>query len=355
MKQRILWICATVIVIIIYHICYGLNTLLPTNINWLMSARHDWGTHYLGWAFFKNEAWHFPLGQVNGYNYPVGTNVGFTDSIPLMAIFFKLFAPLLSGDFQYFGIWLFLCHLLAAYFTILLFRLFKINFVITLAAAAFIAANPVLIHRGMHPALCAQWLLIACTYFYFLTPKITRPNKILVYQFVVLTLSSLINPYLCAIVMGFTFATPVKLCFIDKVLARKQFFIYLAISVLSVLLIWYITGMISFGKKEDLGVGGAYGLYTMNLNSLYNAGGWSALTHAFDWVSWHQYEGFMYLGAGILLLVLILFLYHAFSFIKGRIQKSKSSEKASIRNTRNNRLTPLLVLVALCAYSLFLL
>jgi hypothetical protein len=115
-KSWLPWIVATIAVIIIFHISYGLSALQPSNVSWLMTVRHDWGTHYLGWAFYKNEPWQFPLGKVDGYNFPVGTNVGYTDSIPLLAIFFKVFAPLLSSDFQYFGIWLFLCHLLAAYF-----------------------------------------------------------------------------------------------------------------------------------------------------------------------------------------------------------------------------------------------
>ncbi len=308
-------------------------------------ARHDWGTHYLGWAFYKNEPWHFPLGKVMGYNYPVGTNVGFTDSIPLLAIFFKLLAPVLSNDFQYFGIWLFSCHLLAAYFTVLLLRLFKVNAVVILVAAIFIAANPVLIHRGMHPALCAQWMLIACIYFYFLDPTLYT-GKILRYQFVVLMLSALINPYLCLMVAGFTFAIPIKLCFIDKTIPKKRFLVYLVGSLVCAAFLWYITGMISFGRKEDLGVGGAYGLYTMNLNSLYNAGGWSTLTHSYDWVSWHQYEGFMYLGAGILLLVLLLIIYSIFVFIDRRRKTEKYPAKKGIGK---KSLIPLLALVLLYA------
>jgi hypothetical protein len=346
MKKWLLFLLSTIGVIIIFQICYGLAILRPSNINWLMTARHDWGTHYLGWAFYKNEPWHFPLGKILGYNYPVGTNVGFTDSIPLMAIFFKLFAPLLSGDFQYFGIWLFSCHLLAAYFTILLFRVFRVNDLITLVATIFIAANPVIIHRGMHPALCAQWMLIACIYFYFLNSQTTKPDKILRYQFIVLMLSALINPYLCLMVAGFTFATPVKLCFIDKVIKRKKFFVYIAVSLLCAAFIWYITGMISFGRKEDLGVGGAYGLYTMNLNSLYNAGGFAALTHSYEWVSWHQYEGFMYLGAGVLLLSLLLILYYMIVFVSDRNKPDKTVLK---ERPGKKTIIPLMVLVVLYA------
>src|SRR5687768_7137938 len=104
--NRILPISCFLAVLIIYHFAYGFNTLIPTNIDWLMAVLHDWGTHYLGWHFFKNEPWQFPIGNVSNYYAPLGTNVGFTDSIPLLAIFFKLFASILPENFQYFGLWL---------------------------------------------------------------------------------------------------------------------------------------------------------------------------------------------------------------------------------------------------------
>ena len=163
-----LWISATIIVIIFFQVIYGLETLMPTNISWLMTVLHDWGQHYLGWQFFKEEPWQFPLGHISKLYYPVGTNVGFTDSIPLLAIFFKIFASILPDDFQYFGLWLFACHLLAAYYTILICRLFNVNTLFTLFAVMFIAANPVLVYRNMHPALCAHWMLLASIYYYFL-------------------------------------------------------------------------------------------------------------------------------------------------------------------------------------------
>ena len=104
MNSKTLYVTSFLAVVIIFHISYGLQILIPGNNSWLMTARHDWGTHYLAWEFYKSEPWNFPLGKMVGYNYPVGTNIGYTDSIPFLAIFFKLFAPLLSSDFQYFGI-----------------------------------------------------------------------------------------------------------------------------------------------------------------------------------------------------------------------------------------------------------
>lgn len=344
MKKWMIWIVTTLAVIVIYQLCYGVITLRPSNINWLMSAHEDWGTHYLGWAYYKSEPWHFPLGKITGYNFPVGTNVGFTDSIPLMAIFFKLFAPLLPGDFQYFGIWLFLCHLLASYFTILLCRLFKLNWLVSFAAAIFITASPVLIYRGMHPALCAQWLLIASIYFYFLNPKNTAPKKILLFQLIVLSLSALINPYLCWMVLGFTFATPLKLWIFEKAITRKQVLIYLCVSLVSIVFLWYITGLVEFGKKEDLGVGGAYGLYALNLNSLFNSGGFSSYFQQLKMVSWHQYEGYMYLGLGMYLLIFVLFIYNFVVIVK---LKLNDENKIKTDLSGNRKLIPLYVLVSL--------
>src|SRR6185369_11115795 len=185
-EKNWLLITSGIAVIIIFHFAYGLEIIVPGNISWLMMIHHDWGAHYLGWYFYRNEPWHFPLGEINNLFYPIGTNVGFTDSIPLLAIPFKLFAVFLPDDFQYFGIWLFSCHLLAAYFTIRLFKLFKVNQVLTFMAVLFITANPVLIYRGMHPAISAHWLLIASIYLYFLNPNDVKPQKILLYQFILL-------------------------------------------------------------------------------------------------------------------------------------------------------------------------
>ena len=348
MKKYAIWILAAIAVIIIFEVSYGLRTLLPGNISWLMTARHDWGTHYLGWAFYKDEPWSFPLGKIIGYNYPIGTNVGFTDSIPFLAIFFKIFSPLLSSDFQYFGIWLFLCHILAAYFTILLCRLFKLNWIVTLAASIFIASSPVLLYRGMHPALCGQWMLIAGIYFYFLDRQGSNWKKILLYQYMLLCFSATINPYLCAMVIGFSFATPIKLCFYKKYISWKYLVIYIAVSLFSVLLLWYITGMVSFGNQENFGIAGAYGLYGLNLNSLINPVGYSPLLPQLKQVSWHQYEGFMYLGAGMLLLLVVFFLYFVYAYVLRKIYKAETSKAKPARDFSN---LPLWVLII--AYSAF--
>lgn len=344
MKKNLLLIASLIAVIILFQVCYGLKAVVPGNINWLMMARHDWGQHYLGWYFYRNEPWHWPLGHMNNFLYPLGTNIGFTDSIPLLAIFFKIFAPLLPDDFQYLGMWLLACHLLAAFFTIKLFNHFKVNPFITFLAVIFVAANPVLVYRGLHPALCGQWLLIASIYVYCMDPAVVGRGKILGYQLILLTVASLINPYLCWMVLGFTVATAIKLWWYEKAISWKYLLAYLAVSLFSIFLLWYMVGMVSFGKKEDLGVGGAYGLYSLNLNALYDAGGFSALVPQQKQVSWHQYEGYMYLGLGMFLLVFVLLCWRLWLFMKRRTAPQQALPPAT---GSNKRFIPLLVLAIL--------
>jgi hypothetical protein len=338
MKPSWLLILSLLAVILIFHICYGLEILVPTNVSWLMTAMHDWGTHYLGWYFYRNESWHFPLGKVYTYFYPIGTNVGFTDSIPLFAIVFKIFAPILPEDFQYFGIFLFLCHLLTAYYTIRLLQNFQVRPLYIFLGVVFMAANPVLIYRGLHPALCAHWLIIACVYVYFLDPVYIKAQRILIYQCVLLVISGLINPYLCFMVLGFSFFTALKLWLYDKSITLFVFFSYQIGSVFFLLFTWFIIGMITIGSKEDLGVSGGYGLYSLNLNSLYNPSGFSKLLPALKQVSWHQYEGYMYLGAGIFFLLIGLLLYKLYAIL---VKK----EREVTLKVNSRKLIPLGILV----------
>ena len=347
MKNKLLWVGVTITALTIFQLSYGFHTLEPTNISWLMTVRHDWGTHYLGWAFYKNEPWQFPLGHVRDYFYPLGTNVGFTDSIPLFAIFFKLFAPLMGQNFQYFGLWLLLCYLLAAGYSVLLLKQFNVQPFLIFAGALLITANPVLLYRGLHPALCGQFLFIASLFVYFIKPGTKTTNYILNYQLALLILAGLINPYLCFMVLGFSLATPLRLLSENRI-SRARFGIYLAVSVFLLLLSWYLIGMVEFGKKEDLGVSGGFGLYGMNLNSLFNPSGYSSLLPQLKQVSWHQYEGFMYLGSGIMFLGCVAL---ALRFWKGHERLATPGQTVWTRTVNGVRIWPLCMILIL--YTLF--
>ncbi|HOV13874.1 MAG TPA: DUF6311 domain-containing protein, partial [Spirochaetota bacterium] len=89
---------------------FGIKVLDVTYIDWITDG-FDLQQHYFGWSFFRNDTWHFPLGKTINYGYPFGISVVYTDSIPLFAIFFKLFKGILPEQFQYFGIFSLMCFI----------------------------------------------------------------------------------------------------------------------------------------------------------------------------------------------------------------------------------------------------
>lgn len=328
---------SALLIIIAYHIFFGLETILPTNINWLMSARHDWGQHYLGWAFYRHEPWTLPLGEIDSLIYPAGTNVGYWDSIPLLAIFFKIFSALLPEDFQYLGLWMLSCYLMAGYYTIKICRLYTTNALYIIIAVLFVACNPVLVYRGLHPALCAHWFIIAAIYHYLKPVSAQNAWQVNRSQILLAVVSSLINPYICAMVLGFSVILPLRHYFYDKVLSLKKVLLYIAGTLASVLVLWLLVGMVSLGGNSF--EGGGYGILSFNLNSLYNGSGFALLLPQMEWQNPGQYEGYMYLGAGMMAAIIIALAYLLFT------------GKAISIFKRNKYLIPLFVLALL--YTLF--
>ncbi len=318
-KDVVYLVIITFVLVIFYHFRYGLGMLVPTNIGWLM--HHDWAQHYLGWYFFRHEPWTFPLGDLQGYFYPVGTNVGFTDSIPLLAILIKPFSTWLPENFQYLGPWLFLCHILLAWFTLKLTSRFAIPGWQQLLITLLVILNPMLWHRAMHPALCSHWLIMGSFWLYFTKSTEVSPRRLLLYQSALLLLAGSINPYICAMVAPFVIVLTARLYFFDKAITLKLAIGYLTISFFALFVVWFAIGFFVFNSASDLGISGAYGLYAMNLNALYNSFGFSSIIPAFKTVSWHQYESFLYLGFGFLLLFATTFIL----FINDQERRMKTS------------------------------
>ena len=96
----------------VFLVIYGLAPLNPTNENFVLTGylEKDIAQHYAGWKLFRNSDWQFPLGVGQNIEYPYGSSVSYTDSIPLFAIFFKLISPVLPQTFQYFGLFVCLCY-----------------------------------------------------------------------------------------------------------------------------------------------------------------------------------------------------------------------------------------------------
>lgn len=306
-----------------YHFAYGLFTLNPSNTGWLLNAYHDWGQHYLGPAYYRYEPWQFPLGKMNNFYYPVGTNVGFTDSIPLMAFLLKIFDAVLPDDFQYYGFWLFSCMYISAYYTKKILKLYHINNCIILLACVLIVTNPVLIFRGIQASACTHWLFLG-SFYYYLKPT-NRVNVVSNFkkQGLLMLLSTAINPYLAIMTVGFVVVLAIKNYFYDKSISIKQALLFPTISIFIGFLFWVVFGMIEFNNSTDLDVGNIYGtIYSFNLNSFYNSYGfYSKFIPQLGMLNEQQHEGFAYLGLGLIVIVLISLITFIYFLITKQVKK----------------------------------
>lgn len=141
----------------------GPRPLYPTNIAWLRIG--DPAQHFLGWHFFRNSDWSFPIGLNPSYGLELSNAVLFSDSIPLLAFLFKPFSSYLSEPFQYFGIWLLTCFILQAWIGWKLVGLVSNNGVIRVLGAGLFAFAPPMISRVLgHLSLVGHFVVLAALY-----------------------------------------------------------------------------------------------------------------------------------------------------------------------------------------------
>lgn len=140
----------------------GGPALNPLNVRFLLDG--DWMQHWMGWLFFRTEPWTFPLGAISSIPYPIGTNIGFTDSNPLVSLLLKPFSSFLPSEFQFIGPWLALCFVLQGYAGAALASVVTKNRLQQLLGGLLIVLSPVLLTRMGHDTLCAHWLLLGLLY-----------------------------------------------------------------------------------------------------------------------------------------------------------------------------------------------
>ena len=289
------------------------DKIFPTNDEWLYIGLKDMTTAHLGWLFFRFDDWHWPLTLTDNIQYPFKASISYTDSIPWFAIFFKLFSNFLPTNFQYIGLFLLLNFTLQFFWGAQLASLFLSNnyFAAITSGILFMIAPP-LTTRITHIALTSHWLILASIWSYFSLITTHKIKKILILQLFLIFISSGIHPYLSAMIFLIIITSYIQL-YIDKKIKLKQG-LFALVTASSLLIIgWYLFGY--FTSKNSLGNQG-FGWYSTNLNSLINPRNSSLFINSLP-IQTYQYEGYNYLGLGILLLLLITF----FKFLLSREKK----------------------------------
>src|SRR4029077_6700479 len=177
----------------------GSSVIDPQNVKWM---RGDPAQSYLGWAFFRMEKdWTLPLGYASKLNFPDGTPIAFTDSMPIVAVAMKAISKRLPSTFQYLGLIAFANYLLQAFFGYKIgFALLKDRLLAALAGAFFTLAPPFILRTGFHFSLSSQWLILAALWLYLRFDQERDKERTTVIWFCVLFLfAGGITPYIAVL------------------------------------------------------------------------------------------------------------------------------------------------------------
>lgn len=286
--------------VIWFGVIWGWSLLDITNVDWLKIG--DCGTHFYGWMFFKQTDWRFPFGLTDRLTYPYDLSIIYTDSIPLFAILFKLFSPFLPEIFQYFGIWGVMCLILQGTLASLIVYDHNGSFEQNIAISSLAILQPCMIGRMFnHTALAGQWIILLAIYIWLnkQTFSIYR-NRIIAWS-TATALASMIHIYFIPMIVIIMIGDMIEN--ISKLKDIIKEIILMIISCTCGLTALYLLGAMNGNVMIE---GNGLGFYSLNLNTFINSSGWSNILHELPYATKGQYEGFGYIGLGVIALVLFV-------------------------------------------------
>jgi Family of unknown function (DUF6311) len=290
-----------------FLIIAGPRFLDPTNVAWLVGG--DPLQHYLGWAFYRNSPWTWPVGLSPLYGMEFSNSIVFTDSIPLLAIPFKSINQFLPYPFQYLGIWVLLCFVLQAYFAFRLIGLITNSIVIQcLGSILFLFSPPLIFRLSLHESLMGHFIILAALYLN-LKPinEGTEAKKTYSHSLawiVLLSIAVLTHFYLAVMALVLWLADLMRRALVLKSISFKEVLIEIMLALGVMAFVAWQAGY--FAIEGASGATRGFGDFRTNLLALFNSRGWSYFIRPIplrDAVEAATGEGFQYLGAGSLLLL----------------------------------------------------
>lgn len=284
----------------------GVRVLNPFDISWLGG---DSATGYLGWKFFRQEEHlSFPLGWASKLGYPLGEPIAYLDSLPLIATILWPFRHALPADFQYIGPWFVLCVILQFYFGYRISKRLTGGHQLSaiLGGLLFMTAPPFIWRSLGHFPLASHWLILAAFDFYLsAAQRISR--SLMIGGALLCFVAGGINPYITAMVLLVLFAAYLRWLIAADIDPQQDGLSRILFAVLGagLSLALAVSALLIFGflRPGESGYAGAgYKIYSMNLLAPLDPWDYPGLLWNGLSISPNQYEGYNYLGLGIILL-----------------------------------------------------
>ncbi len=337
LKRNYFWLLGFIFGLLVFIQIYGIEPLRVTGDAWIYSGyiENDIAQHYTGWMFFRNSEWTFPLGKALNLGYPEGTNIAYTDSIPIVSIFFKIFRHFLPQTFQFFGLYIFLCFGFQGLMSsILVYEFTHDRAYACISSLIFLFSSCMIDRAFRHTALASHWLILAALCLYFWQEYDNKKSSF--FWFLILNCITLgTHPYLFMMVLPIFIAK--EICVLHNNKKWKRFIYAILINAAGTLGFGWITGL--FGS-EKLSPDKGFGAYSLNLNGIINPTArhiskWSLFMPQLPQLS-TQNDGIYYLGLGILLGMILSILLFIIRISRARFEKKLlSKEKADDHFTLN--------------------
>ena len=338
-KEKKLFIFLFFVPLILFLSIFDYKILDPNYLDWF---KEDTFQHWLGWSFFRETSvFQFPI--LNNYAFGMNSSGSliFSDSIPFLALLFRPFSEFFDFHFQYFGWWILLCVFLQFIISYKIINLVSTSKIYNLIAACFFILSPVFLFRYNmgHESLMAQWIVLIALYLFLQKPR--SPNK---YWLLLILFSLLVHGYFFAMLSIIYFVEMLRNYFLDK--ARLKNILYSFVTLLTSS--FFLMYLIGYFTIDDVFHGG-YGGYRLNLLSIFNPYGSpfgiESLIPQFYFFEKTKnigdFEGFNYLGAGMIFMLIVLLFNKIINFNTNSIVKS----------LKNNYFTILIIFI-ITIYSL---
>ena len=252
--------------------------------------------HVSGWLLFAADAWRFPLLFTQRFAPPDGLPIFMTDSIPLAALVFKPLADLLPEGFHYLGLWHVGLRFGQALAAVYLVRALGARDVISaFVAAGFALLWPATLMRVEHTALGTHWLILLALGHYFRARNWSAIKTTLVFTGTT-SAALLVHPYLLAMILPIHIAETADRMWRTRMWLRPV--LGLTASLFFLVLLAFVMGYLENGFN----LGGGFDIYSMN--ALAPVCGGDMLDCTAPDATGGQYEGFNYLGLGVLIAII---------------------------------------------------
>lgn len=275
--------------------------LLPINFmsgssSYWLAQTEDITAYLAGFNAFFREPWHWPLFRIESLNWPQGTLATFVDIIPLYSVLLKLFAPQSWFPFNPFGYWVVLCIGLQAVSSWWILREAQINsWTFLIVLTTLLLTFPNWNNRFGHLSLFAHWIML---FAFALVLQEQRKRRLPIWSwFALLLCSFFINIYLFLIISLIFITRWIPQLFhrnCSRLIGSSLVMLVIFIAVLGITM-WPLpaaTGAVEYG----------FGVYSLNFLSPFSGGRFLSISpDAFS--SEQHFEGFNYLGLGVLVLL----------------------------------------------------